>query len=103
MLDSVPESLRLLLESVKDAGVNVKLLLLDGKFFSTEIIGLLQECDVSFLVPCRNTSNVVATLRELAYVDQNDSTEDGLQARGAGSIDTGAKAASMMIWQVHFA
>ena len=64
MFDSVPDSLRVLLESVRGAGVETRLILLDREFFSIEAIRLLQGCGMPFLVPCRNTGNVVAALRE---------------------------------------
>ena len=66
MTDFVPDLLRVLLESVRDLGVKVKMLLLDREFFSVNSIGLLQKHGVPFLVPCRNTGNVVAALREFA-------------------------------------
>ena len=42
------------------------LVLLDRKFFSVDAIGRLQENNVKFLMPCKNTNNVVAALREFA-------------------------------------
>ena len=36
------------------------------EFFSVDTIGRLQENNVKFLMPCKNTNNVVAALREFA-------------------------------------
>ena len=40
--------------------------MLDREFFSVDAINKLQENNVKFLMPCRNTYNVVAALREFA-------------------------------------
>ena len=66
MFDSVPDSLHALLESVGDAGARVRLVLLDREFFSIGAMESLQRHGVPFLIPCRNTGNVVAVLREFA-------------------------------------
>ncbi len=41
-------------------------MLLDREFFSVDAINKLQENNVKFLMPCKNTYNVVAALREFA-------------------------------------
>ena len=43
MGDSVPETLHKLLESVKEMGIKVNLLLLDREFFSVDTIKFLQK------------------------------------------------------------
>jgi len=64
MAESVPEYVGLILDSLEGAGVRTRLLLLDREFFSVEAVAELQSRDAGFLVPCRNTGNVVAALRE---------------------------------------
>ena len=62
-LDSVPESAGLILGRLERAGIKVRLLLPGREFFSVEVIAMLQKRNVKFLMPCRNTGNVVATQR----------------------------------------
>ncbi len=68
-LDSVPESAGLIPDRLERAGIKVRLLLLDREF-SVEVIAMLQERGVKFLMPCRNTGNVVAALNEFAHKDR---------------------------------
>ncbi len=76
-LDSVPESAGLILDQLERAGIKVRLLLLDREFFSVEVIAMLQERGVKFLMPCRNTGNVVAALNEF---------DDDKRSRVSGNI-----------------
>ena len=46
--------------------IKIRLVLLDREFFSVDAIGRLQENNVKFLMPCKNTGNVAAALREFA-------------------------------------
>ena len=76
MLDSVPNSLHNLLESVRNAGVKVRLVMLDREFFSVDVITLLQKHDIPFLIPCKNTGNVVSALREFAQKRRSSISEN---------------------------
>ena len=69
-LDSVPESAGLIPDRLERAGIKVRLLLLDREFFSVEVIAMLQKRNVRFLMPCRNTGNIVAVLNEFAHRDR---------------------------------
>jgi len=64
MAESVPEYVGLILDSLEGAGVTARLLLPGREFFSVEAVAELQRRDAGFLMPCRNTGNVVAALRE---------------------------------------
>jgi len=64
MGESVPEYVGRVLDSLEGAGIRMRLLLPGREFFSVEAVEVLQRRDTGFLVPCRNTSNVVAALRE---------------------------------------
>ena len=79
MLDSVPESLDILIGFIKDAGVKIRLVLLDREFFSIASIKSLQKCNVPFLTPCRNTGNVIAALREFAVKKRNRTSQNILE------------------------
>ena len=45
-------------------GIKMHLALFDREFFSVDAISRLQENDVKYLMPCRNTPNVVEALRD---------------------------------------
>ncbi len=66
MFDSVPGFVEKALRSVRDAGIGPGLVLLDREFFTVETIRALDRARVGYLMPCRNTGNVVAALREFA-------------------------------------
>ena len=51
------------------AGIRVRLLL-PGREFSAGVIAMLQKINVKFLMPCRNTGNVVAALSEFDRKDR---------------------------------
>ena len=66
----MPKYAGFILDQLERAGIKVRLLLLDREFFSVEVIAMLQERNVKFLMPCRNTGNVVAALNEFAHKDR---------------------------------
>lgn len=47
-------------------GVTIRNVLLDREFFSGDVIGALNGAGVGYLMPCPNTSGVVAAIREFA-------------------------------------
>ena len=63
-LESVPDYVDIVLKTMTKMDIKIRLVLLDREFFSVDAIEMLQENDVKFLMPCRNTGNVVAALRE---------------------------------------
>ena len=65
-LESVPDHVDIALKTMAEMGIRIHLVLLDREFFSVDAIGRLQENNARFLIPCRNTSNVAAALREFA-------------------------------------
>ena len=65
-LESVPDYVDIVLKTMTDMDIKIHLVLLDREFFSVDAIGRLHENNVKFLMPCKNTGNVVAALREFA-------------------------------------
>ncbi len=66
MLESVPDYADAVLKTMTEMGASGHPALLDCEFFSVDAIDRLQENNVKFLMPCRNTYNVVAALQEFA-------------------------------------
>ena len=65
-LESVPDYVDVVLKTMAGMDIKIHLVLLDMEFFSVDAIGRLQENNTRFLMPCKNTNNVVAALREFA-------------------------------------
>ena len=65
-LESVPDCVDIVLKTMAEMDIKIHLVLLDREFFSVDAIGRLQDNNVKFLMPCKNTGNVVAALREFA-------------------------------------
>ena len=57
----VPKILELCIKVPK-----ISLIMMDREFFSAETISYLNENDIPYLIPCRNTSGVVERLRDFA-------------------------------------
>ena len=66
MLESVPDYVDIVLKTMAEMDIKIHQVLLDREFFSVDAISRLQENNVKFLMPCKNTGNVVAALREFA-------------------------------------
>ena len=64
-LKSVPDYVDVVLKTMAEMDVGIHLVLPDRELFSVDTISRLQENNVKFLMPCKNTDNVVAALREL--------------------------------------
>ena len=65
-LESVPDYVDIVLKTLTKMGIRIRLALFDREFFSVDTISKLQENNIKFLMPCKNTGNVVAALREFA-------------------------------------
>ena len=65
-LESVPDYVDIVLKTMTDMDIKIHMVLLDREFFSIDAIGRLQENSVKFLMPCKNTGNMAAALREFA-------------------------------------
>ena len=65
-LESVPDYADIVLKTMAEMDIRIHMVLLDREFFSVDAISRLQENNVKFLMPCRNTNNVVVALREFA-------------------------------------
>ena len=85
MSDSVPEAVGHALKTLLDRGVKINLVLLDREFFSVDMMNRLQELGVNFLMPCRNTDNVVAALDEFARRKRGRISENVIE-NGLGSV-----------------
>ena len=60
-LKFVPGYVNVVLKTIAGMDIRIHLVLFDWEFFPVDAIGRLQENNVKFLMPCRNTCNVVAT------------------------------------------
>ena len=49
-----------------DAGVKINIVLLDRGYFMVDVINALNDADVGYLMPCKNTPGVAAAIREYA-------------------------------------
>ena len=65
-LESVPDYVDTVLKTMERMDVGMHLALFDREFFSVDTISRLQENGVKYLMPCRNTPNVVEALRDFA-------------------------------------
>ena len=65
-LESVSKMVRGIIDLCDREGIRIKLVLLDRGFFSTDIIGTLNDLKVNYLMPCSNTYGVVEALNEFA-------------------------------------
>ena len=59
---SVPGMVRALIDQCMKDGIIIKLCLFDREFFSVQTVSALNELDVPYLMPCRNSPRVVETL-----------------------------------------
>ena len=64
--ESVPDYVDIAIKIMTEMGIRIHLVVFDMEFFSVDTIDMLQENNVKFLMPCKNTGNVIATLREFA-------------------------------------
>ena len=62
----VPDYVDIVLKTMAETDIRIHLALLDREFFSVDATSMLQENNVKFLMPYKNTCNVVAALREFA-------------------------------------
>ena len=62
----MPDYVDIVLKTMAEMDIKIHLVLLDREFFSGDATSMLQENNVKFLMPCKNTGNVVAALREFA-------------------------------------
>ncbi len=65
-LESMSDFVRKLVDLARQAGANIKLVLLDREFFATDVMRTLDGMGVGYLVPSRNTDTVVNALDEFA-------------------------------------
>ena len=65
-LESVPDYVDVVLKTMAGMDIRMHLALLDREFFEVDAISRLQENSVKYLMPCRNTPNVVTALRDFA-------------------------------------
>ena len=63
-LEETADYVRRAVSACRRAGAEVGAVMLDRGFFSTEVIRALGELGVGYLMPCVNTANVIAAIRE---------------------------------------
>ncbi len=69
--DSVPDFLEKTLTNIQNLGIEQNLILVDREFFSVDCIRTLDKRGVTYMMPCRNTHNVIIALREFARQCKN--------------------------------
>ena len=65
-LESMSDFVRRLIDLARQAGADIKRVLLDREFFATNVMKALGDMKVWYIIPCRNTDTVVNTLNEFA-------------------------------------
>ena len=65
-LESMSDFVRRLVDLARQAGADIRLVLLDHEFFTTDVMKALRNMKVRYLMPCRNTDTVVDALDEFA-------------------------------------
>ncbi len=65
-LEFVPDYVDAVLKTMAGMGIRIRLALLDREFFSVDTISRLRANGVRYLMPCRNTPNVVEALQDFA-------------------------------------
>ena len=65
-LEDAADYTRRVVELCSDNGIKIELAMLDREFFSTDVIRALDEMNVGYLMPCRNTANVIKAIGEFA-------------------------------------
>ena len=72
---SVPKMVRSLIDQCMEDCIVIKLCLFDREFFTVRTIAALNEMNIPFLMPCRNSPGVVETLN---LFDQDDPPKDAI-------------------------
>ena len=85
MLDSVPGSVRQILEGCIKRGIRIRLVLLDREFFTVESIRALKDLGLDYLMPCSNRPGVVSAIQEFAGGRRRAVSENDLSGAG-GSV-----------------
>ncbi len=75
----MPDFVDRILKSVKKTGAKIRLVLLDREFFSVDTIIALLNNNVTYLMPCRNSSGIIAALREYDKNTRNTTSQATLQ------------------------
>ena len=79
---SMPDMVRDIVNMCRDAGARINTVLLDREFFSTGVLEVLDELNVTYLMPCTNTKGVVSALNEFAAGKRQKISENYLKGSG---------------------
>ena len=79
---SMPDMVRDIIDMCCDAGTRINTVLLDREFFSTGVLEVLDELNVTYLMPCTNTKGVVNALNEFAAGKRQKVSENYLKGSG---------------------
>ena len=63
-LEDLADFVRKIIDSARNAGASLGIVMMDREFFSSEVIKTLDVMGISYLMPCRNTSAVVDAIDE---------------------------------------
>ena len=79
---SMPDMVRGIVDMCRDAGACINTVLLDREFFSTGVLEVLDELNVTYLMPCTNTKGVINALNEFAAGKRQKVSENYLKGSG---------------------
>ena len=79
---SLPDMVRGIVGMCRDAGARINTVLLDREFFSTGVLEVLDELNVTYLMPCTNTKGVINALNEFAAGKRQRVSENYLKGSG---------------------
>ena len=65
-LEDTADYVRRAITACRRTGAGIGTVMLDREFFSTDVIGTLEELGVGYLIPCVNTPNVVDAITEFS-------------------------------------
>ena len=76
----------IVLKTMAEMDIKIHPALLDWEFFSVDAASRLQENNVKFLMPCKNTCNVVAVLRESAQGKRRKSSRNVIENNRGSAV-----------------
>ena len=76
----------IVLKTVAEMDIKIHLVLLDWEFFSVDAASRLQKNNVKFLMPCKNTCNVVTVLREFAQGKRRKSSRNVIENNRGSAV-----------------
>ena len=70
-LEDTADYVRRIITACRNSGVEIGTVMLDRGFFSADVIRVLEELGVGYLIPCTNTSKVIEAIRDFYLGTRN--------------------------------